>query len=284
MFKKISLFGAIFVAMSVFVTMSMYVENKGKIESVVASEAIPLPQSLTTNMWGIFDPETGVILTGNNFDTPHPIASITKLFTATAVLQSPQKNEEFKVISSDVNTEGRSGKLVEGMKTTPYELLFPLLLESSNDAAVAIERALDKTFIESTTDVIHSLLLAHTYIEEPTGLSSENVSTVADLSVFFSYLRKTYPHIVDITTLDTYIDSRTGYGNSNPLHSLPNFTGGKQGYTNEAKHTFVGTFMLPGSSKEIGIVLLQSNDLEGDSKAILGYSERLFHDSDILKL
>lgn len=284
MIGKISLFSVIFVAMSVFVTASMYVENKGKVVSVVASETIPLPQSLTTTTWGIFDPETGALLAGSNFDAPFPIASITKLFTAHAVLQSPLKNEKFKIISADVNTEGRSGKLSEGLETTPYELLFPLLLESSNDAAVAIERALNTVFIESKEEVIRSLSLTHTYIVEPTGLSSKNVSTAADLSIFFAYLRKTYPHIVDITTLDTYIDGRTGYGNSNPLHSLSNFRGGKQGYTNEAKHTFVGTFTLPGSSKEIGIVLLQSSDLQGDSEAILSYSERLFHDSDILKL
>lgn len=284
MIGKISLFSVIFVAMAVFVTMSMYGENKGKIVSVVASETIPLPQSLTTSTWGIFDPETGALLAGNNFNALYPIASISKLFTAVAVMQSSEKNEMFKIVASDVNTEGRSGKLSTGMETTPYELLFPLLLESSNDAAVAIERSLNTAFIESTNEVIRSLSLSHTHIIESTGLSSENVSTVADLATFFTYLGKTYPHIVDITALDTYIDNRTGYGNSNPLHSSPNFTGGKQGYTNEAKHTFVGTFTLQGSSREIGIVLLQSSDLQSDSNTILDYSERLFHDSDILKL
>ena len=284
MIGKISLFSVIFVAMAVFVTSGTFAENKGKVVSVVASETIPLPQTLTTNAWGIFDPETGVVRAGNNFNTPYPIASITKLFTATAVMQSMVKDETFEIIASDVYTEGRSGKLVVGMETTPYELLFPLLLESSNDAGVAIGRRLGNIFTKSVEETINSLSLNGTHIGEPTGLDVENVSTVADLSLFLSYLKKTYPHILDITTLDTYVDTRTGYGNSNPLHSFSNFTGGKQGYTPEAEHTFVGTFTLPGSSKEIGIVVLQSSDLESDTKAILDYSERLFHDSDILEL
>ena len=283
MFKKISLFGAIFLVVAVFVTARIHAESSGVVYSDVVSELPTPPESLTTDMWGIFDPETGSLIGGDNTRVSSPIASLTKLVTAVAVMQSAQKDESFEIIASDVNTEGRAGKLQVGVMTTPYELLFPLLLESSNDAGVAIGRRLGEGFGKSKDALIDSLSLSQTYIYEPTGLSEKNVSTVADLAVFFSYLKKSYPHIVDITTLDTYIDSRTGYGNSNPIHTLPNFVGGKQGYTNEAGRTFVGTFRVPNTATEIGVVVLQSDDLESDIKAILSYAERLSDDSDILK-
>lgn len=283
MFKKILISGAIFMAVGVFVTARIHAESNGEPRSDIVSKLAVPPESLSTDLWGIFDPETGAIITGSNTKMVSPIASLSKLVTAVAVMQSTQMNTSFEISASDVNTEGRAGKLVEGTKTTPYELLFPLLLESSNDAGVAIGRRLGDDFEKSANNIINSLSLSQTYIVEPTGLDVRNVSTVTDLAIFFSYLKKSYPHIVDITTLDTYIDSHTGYGNSNPIHSFPNFTGGKQGYTDEAGRTFVGTFTVPPMLKEVGIVVLHSDNLEADIKAILSYSERLFDDSDILK-
>jgi D-alanyl-D-alanine carboxypeptidase len=283
MIKKISLFSAIFVAVSIFATANMHAESKGKVLSVVASERVAPPESLTTDIWGIFDPETGILIEGNNTRTVVPVASLTKLITAVAVMQSDEKNEQFEIVASDVNTEGRAGKLVIGTKTSPYELLFPLLLESSNDAGVAIGRSLGDDFEKSRDKIIDSLSLTQTHIEEPTGLSDKNVSTVRDLSVFFSYLKNSYPHIVDITSLNTYLVGHTGYGNSNPIHTIPGFTGGKQGYTDEAGRTFVGTFLRSNTTKEIGVVVLGSDNLETDINAILSYSERLSDDSDILR-
>ena len=242
-----------------------------------------VPGLVSTDNRGIFDPETGVVIEGSKTRVVSPVASLAKLFTAVAVMQSVKKDDVLEIVASDVDTEGRSGKLIAGTKTTPYELLFPLLLESSNDAGGAIGRSLDGDFEKSKDEIIDSLSLTQTYISEPTGLSAKNVSTVTDLATFFTYIKKSYPHIVDITALNTYITSNTGYGNSNPIHTLSGYMGGKQGYTDEAGRTFVGTFSLPGVSREVGIVVLHSDDLMGDIKAILSYAERLSDDSDILR-
>lgn len=236
----------------------------------------PFTQTLSTDTWGIFDAKTGKIITGHNTDRSLPIASVTKLFTAEAVLRSEKQDISFTINDSDLAPEGRSGKLMKGQTVTPYELLYPLLIESSNDAAEAIERSLGDDFVRSIQTTTESLALHKTKITEPTGLSPENLSSVEDLSRFYVHVRRDNPHILDITQLNTYIGSETGYLNNNPARSLATFTGGKHGYTDEAHKTFVGTFMLPSVHAEVGIVILKSDNLVSDIETLLAYSEGLY--------
>jgi D-alanyl-D-alanine carboxypeptidase len=231
------------------------------------------PGSLTTGTWGIFDPDTGKLFAGGHEDLKGPIASLTKLFTAAAVMESPRQYEPFIISSSDVATEGRAGKLTAGTRTTPYNLLFPLLIESSNDAGEAIRRHLGKEFTDSVTTLRGALSLQDTNIVDASGLSTLNVSTVSDISRFYAYLRESYPHMLDITQLNMYIGNGVGYVNNNPGRSFRSFTGGKNGYTAEAGRTFVGTFRLPDTGAEIGIVLLGSTDIVRDLKYLLAHSE-----------
>jgi D-alanyl-D-alanine carboxypeptidase len=226
------------------------------------------PQGLTAEAWGIFNPETGSVLAGKNIEQKYPIASITKLFTAEAVLRSERQENTFSVAYSDLNTEGRAGKLAYGERVTPHALLFPLLIESSNDAAEAIKRYLGDEYVRALSDVNQNAGLHNTEIKDASGLSSGNVSTVTDLSSFFAHVRRVHPLILDITQLRIYVGPHTGYINNNPARSLSNFTGGKQGYTSEANRTFVGTFKLE-NGQEIGIVLFKSSDLLKDINELL---------------
>ncbi len=233
---------------------------------------VGIPVNLSTDTWGLFNPKTGEIITGHNLQERLPIASVTKLFTAEIVMRSEKKDELFLIFESDIVTPGRAGKLVSGERVSPYTLLFPLLLESSNDAGTAIQRKLGDGFNTSVSSIIQSLALTDTQIVDATGLSKDNVSTVENLARFFTYLRTTEPHILDITQLTTYVGPHTGYINNDPARTIHEFIGGKHGYTTEARHTFVGSFMSPNTGKEIGIVVLKSNDLLGDIQTLLAYS------------
>jgi D-alanyl-D-alanine carboxypeptidase len=224
---------------------------------------------ISADAWGVFDPITGALYAGMDVDTARPIASVAKLFTAYAVLESPKKYESFTITESDVATEGRSGKLRAGEVMTPYGLLFPLLIESSNDAGTAIQRALEPTFLQSMYSLRDSLQLTDTNIVDSSGLSSKTVSSVRDLARFYSYVYTAVPHAIDITRLSYYISTSTGYYNNNTLHAEENFLGGKHGYTDEAGKTFVGMFTVPGTEQPIGLVLLKSDHLTDDVHHIL---------------
>lgn len=241
-----------------------------------------IPATLTARAWGVFDPHTGEIIAGNAVNGQYPIASVTKLFTAAAVLESSYKDDVFTITDADVAVEGRAGKLIAGTKTTPYELLFPMLLESSNDAAEAARRHLGDEFDASIARMMSGAHLENTTIDDASGLSEHNVSTVVDLARFFSYLIHTHRHALDITKLNTYVGAQTGYVNNDPAHIFAQFTGGKHGYTDAAGRTFAGMFKSAESDREFGIVLLQSDTLEADLALLIPYAESIMNDSVIL--
>ena len=229
---------------------------------------------LTADVWGLFDPQTGEILAGSNTDSQKPIASVTKLFTAYAAMQSSSTlNTEFRILWRDLNVEGEAGRLSYGELMTNRRLLFPLLIVSSNDAGAAIRRTLGPDFSESQTALIKNLGLESTVIVDGTGLSPDNRSTVRDLARFYAYLREAQPYIVDITQLNMYIAKNNGWINNNPARTLESYRGGKHGFITEAKTTFVGSFMV--GEKETGVVLLGSSDLLADIRQLIEYAKSI---------
>lgn len=269
LFKRTSLYTALTVAlMTTFLLMSFAILQYIPWDTHGEALLIRAPR-LTTNTWAVFDPTTGNIRYGNHIEEPRPIASVTKLFTAYMVFHTNSSDTETTINWDDLNTDGDFGKLVYGEKLTLEQLLFPLLLESSNDAGAAITRTFGSLYPEAVQGAIDDLGLKNTSIADGTGLSVKDVSSPRDLANFFVHVRKTYPHITDITQLRMHINGKRGLVNNDPARTFPNFTGGKQGYTPEAGKTFVGTFMLPQSHGEVGIVLLGSTDLKSDIAKIL---------------
>lgn len=67
-----------------------------------------------------------------------PIASLTKLMTALVALQFYGPEENIVVSLRAIQEEGDQGELFEGQNITAHDILYPLLLESSNDAAAAL--------------------------------------------------------------------------------------------------------------------------------------------------
>jgi len=241
-----------------------YLPKQGAGEALL----IRAPQ-LTTQVWGVFNPQTGELRYGSKVEEIHPIASITKLLTAYVVMKTGNENTRTTIQWSDIITEGRAGKLTYGTETSLRELLFPLLIESSNDAGAIIQRTLSVTFDETIISFLEEQELSNTSIVDPTGLNSDNTSTVRDLARMFVYIDSQYPFITDITQLRMYLNGTTGLLNNNPVRSLDAFTGGKHGFTPEAGRTFVGTIDLGEGQGDIGIVLLGSNNLLADVQEII---------------
>ncbi len=269
MLRKTSLYTALTIAvMSTLLLMSyavlQYIPQGGVGEALL----IRAPR-LTTDVWGVFNPHTGELRYGSKVEEIHPIASITKLMTAYAVMKTGTEETMTTIMRSDIMTEGRAGKLTYGTETSLRELLFPLLIESSNDSGAIIERVLGISFKETVATLLYEQDLLSTTIVDPTGLSVENVSTVRDLAHLYVYLDVQYPYITDITQLRMYLNGKTGLLNNNPVRVLEEYTGGKHGFTPEAGRTFVGTVTLPDERGEIGIVLLGSKNLLADVKQII---------------
>ena len=220
---------------------------------------------LPTAAYGIFDIETGEILLAQEKDEVVPIASVTKLVTAAALLPNDILNEVGKVTEADVATDGRAGKLSPGDAYTYRELLFPLLLESSNDAAAVFMRVTDGAVLADMNALTQKIGMEKTMLTDTSGLSDLNVSTVSDLVLLLQYLAREEKHVLDMTRLAKYVGPHTGWVNNSPVLD-DTYLGGKHGYTLAANRTLAALFRedFTTGSRTLGYVLLGSDDIASD--------------------
>lgn len=214
----------------------------------------------------IFDEESGTEIASKNAQEVLPIASVTKLFSASLFYAHADLEATTSITWGDVNTEGDAGRLRPFEVYSYRELMYPLLLESSNDASMAMLRVYP-TLLEDMNRYVLDAGFTHTVFADPSGLSSENVSTAYELALLVRKMRKEYEHVFDITRLTQFIGTHTGWMNNNPLFGLEGFKGGKHGFTYEANRTVVVFFdetLASGDVRTIGYVLLGSPDLKTD--------------------
>jgi D-alanyl-D-alanine endopeptidase (penicillin-binding protein 7) len=133
------------------------------------------------------DQRTGECLIQKHASAVVPIASITKLMTAMVVLDAQMDLRESIVIKpEDVDTLRKSrSRLPVGTSLTREEALLLALMASENRAAHALGRTYPgglKSFVMAMNAKAQALGLTETRFEDPTGLSSGNVSSARNLA------------------------------------------------------------------------------------------------------
>ena len=221
------------------------------------------------------DVNTGEIILEKNSESIFPIASVTKLMTALVSLETHEQNEKTKVSNRAANIESSRGDLRSGESVLVSDLLYPLLLVSSNNAAeVLAEHNGRPSFMKLMNDFAENIGMEKTNYEDPSGLSSKNTSTAKDLFKLSTYLENNHRTVFDITTLTEYTALGKVWKNINRFSNNDNFIGGKTGYTSSAKRTGVGIFSVSFPDYEdrhIGIILLRTDDRTKDIYTILNY-------------
>lgn len=223
------------------------------------------------------DITTGDIIISKNPEMVLPIASVSKLVTAIVSKDVLDQHEPITVSRSSVNTYGTTGGLYSGEKILLTDLLYPLLMESSNDGAEVIAEAYGRAnFLEKMNEKAQSLLMKDTFFNDPSGLSPENVSTSNDLFMLAKYIQTNHKEIWDITRVREYSILKHSWTNSNSLSRKTSFLGGKNGYTDEAGRTTVSLFELniENQKRKIAIVLLKSNNRDADADVIIRFLEK----------
>jgi D-alanyl-D-alanine endopeptidase (penicillin-binding protein 7) len=197
----------------------------------------------------IFDPATQGVLFEKNSGTTVPIASLTKLMTALVVLEAKQDmNELVTVTDADVDrVKNSSSRLRVGTQLTRTAMLHIALMSSENRAASALGRNYPggvPAFAAAMNAKAAALGMTRTRYVEPTGLSSENVSTAADLAKLVVAAQR-QPLIREYSTDHGYTilqgKRATAYRNTNRLISNSTWDIGlqKTGYINEAGRCMV---------------------------------------------
>ncbi|HSD52952.1 MAG TPA: D-alanyl-D-alanine endopeptidase [Burkholderiales bacterium] len=215
----------------------------------------------------VIDAETGEILHAKNADAVVPIASITKLMTAMVTLDAGLALDEPITISADDAEAGqakRRARLAVGASLARADLLQLALMASENRAAAALGRVYPggtDAFVEAMNAKARELEMTGSRFVEPTGLSSENVSTAEDLAKLVR-AAKGYALIAEYSTTPnaefTIRGRRVAFVNTNGLVRGGSWEIGlsKTGFINAAGRCLV--MQATVATRSLIIVLLDS--------------------------
>ena len=234
---------------------------------VAGLHSVDDPLDLKSSVAYVLDQNTNEVLFSKNPQAVLPIASITKLMTALVVVESGlSMDEKLTVTDEDKDTEkGTGSRLAFGTTLTRGEMLHLALMSSENRAAHALGRnypgGLD-AFVSAMNSKAASLGMADTHYVEPTGLSSRNQSSAADLAKLVNVTSQV-PLLRDLSTSR---EARVSLGkrlvqfrSTNGLLSSPLWDIGlqKTGFINEAGKCMVMQARMAG--RQLIMVFLDSS-------------------------
>ena len=246
-----------------------------------ARAAAPHARSVITAKSAILvDDQSGEVLWQHNPDLPLPPASTTKIVTAMLALQSGRLEESLSVTAEAAQAPPSKISLRAGWKMRLRDLVYAVLLNSANDAAVVIAEGLSgsvRNFAERMNAQARAMGATNTHFVNPNGLPADNhYSTARDLATMFSYGMRNplFEHVVNTKT--TAVSPSFGTHRMIKLHNHNRLLGnyrihvvGKTGWTIAAKKCFVGAADADG--RQLIVAVMGSRDLWGDLKRLLEY-------------
>jgi D-alanyl-D-alanine carboxypeptidase len=134
---------------------------------------------------------SGKVYFAKNENEKLSMASTTKIMTAIVVIENCKLSDKVEISTEAVGIEGSSIYLKEGEVLTVEQLLYALLLESANDASIALAihcaGSVD-AFVKLMNKKALDLSLKSTNFANPHGLDDENHYTTAlELAKIASY-------------------------------------------------------------------------------------------------
>ncbi len=231
----------------------------------------------------VADVKNGTIIASSDMNTAAPIASVTKLMTAVVVAEEIPLEERVPV-ASPMFVTSLVPRLSERSSVSMYSLLQLLLVESSNEAAEVIAGVLGRDlFIAKMNDKAAELGMKETVFADPSGLSADNVSSLADLFSLTRYIYSSRPFIFEVTAEKDKAGAYTAdeFGsllNFNRIEDVENFIGGKVGETAAAGQTSVSLHRvkIQGEERVLVVILMGSENRVADVKTLLEYASARF--------
>lgn len=241
------------------------------------------------------DGET-MILAKKNSDDLLPMASLTKLMTAVVAYKNYNLEDEITMGLKVNDWPDSSKRFIPGTVFKISELLHALLIESNNDAAMALagKMGLDN-FLSAMNDEAKEIGIITTYYDNPVGLDPTsqkeiiNYSTAEELLVLAREIINNYPEILETTSLPRY-DIKTASGGYNhtaistdkfladenekllcqgePLKIL----GGKTGSTDLSKKNLLLVTEPPNGRGYLITIILSADDNFKETKNLINWT------------
>lgn len=246
-------------------------------EDIAAIESTKLPPLLSAPEALLADSDTSQVLLAVNPDNPRPMASITKLMTALLALERSHLEDQVVVSPTALVGESTMG-LQSGEVVTVEDLLWGLLLNSGNDAAVALAEHVAGSvpgFVVMMNTRAAELGLLSTHFANPHGMDApDHYSSAHDL---WRLAEETlaYPKVREI--VGTQSTTRAGHPlwNQNVLlATYPDADGVKTGTTDLAGQSLVASVTRDGH--RVLAIILGSSDRYADARALLDFYFSVF--------
>ncbi len=246
---------------------------------VVADDLPPLPTGLAASGWLVADAGTGEVLAARDPHGRFYPASTLKTLTLLTLLPRLDPAQVIAATAEDERVEGSRVGIVEGGRY-PVGLLFQaLMMQSGNDVANALARAAGGVgaTLAAMNETAAELGAFDTVAGSPSGLDvAGQSSSPYDLALIFRALLAE-PAAREILRTPTaqmppVPDRSPGYQiqNENPLLGrYPGAVGGKTGFTDAARHTFVGAAEREGRLLLVSIMDTDDVPLRAADQAAL---------------
>ncbi|CAB3700128.1 D-alanyl-D-alanine carboxypeptidase family protein [Achromobacter aegrifaciens] len=230
--------------------------------SGAVAQTVPAP-ALSAKAWLLLDETSGQVIASHAAATRIEPASLTKIMTAYVVFEALSKKELSAAQMVTVSTRawkvpaGSSKMFLEpGSKVSVDDLLRGLMIQSGNDAAIALAEAVSgsvEAFVARMNDTAARLGLHATHFASPHGLPDPGTySTASDLSMLATRFIRDYPQLYrtyDSAKQFTY--NKITQPNRNRLLWLdPSVDGLKTGHTESAGYCIVATAQRPNGADQ----------------------------------
>ncbi|MBU2579258.1 L,D-transpeptidase family protein [Patescibacteria group bacterium] len=234
------------------------------------------------------DLDSGFVFAEKNSQEQLPIASLTKLMLATIVAENVDLKKSILTKPEWLEAGyGVTKGLDAGKNFRVVELFYPLLIQSSNDAAETLSHFLgrEKT-IKLMNEKTKSILMEKTIFVDPSGFDLKNISTAQDLFSLARYILNVRPLFLEITkgkkvrSFGEVSFNLKDLYNKNIFFDDPNFIGGKTGFLKQSRYNALFIFKFFTDNKQprdIVIILLGSEDNKIDTQKIYKWLQENYH-------
>lgn len=243
--------------------------------SIAFAQSVPAP-TIAAKSWLLLDATSGQVLASQNPNARVEPASLTKIMTAYLVFEAirDKKLDLHQMVNVSVRAwkvDPSSSKMFIDPATpvTIDDLLHGLMVQSGNDAAIALAEAVagtEDSFATLMNREAERMGLKSTHFSNPHGLPSpDNYSTAQDLSILALHEIVDYPEFYKIDSVKEFTYNKITQPNRNRLLWLdPTVDGLKTGHTEGAGFCMIASAKRPnakgGEHRLISVILGASSD------------------------
>ncbi|WP_019142154.1 D-alanyl-D-alanine carboxypeptidase family protein [Noviherbaspirillum massiliense] len=233
--------------------------------SAALAQSVPAP-IVAAKSWLLLDATSGQVLASHEPNLRIEPASLAKLMTA--YLASSAIKEKRLDPNQMVNVSVRAWKVDSGSSkmfidpATPVkvnDLLYGLIIQSGNDAAVALAEAVagtEESFVTLMNREAERMGLKSTHFANAHGLPDPgNYSTAQDLATLSTHVINDHPEDYKIYSIKEYTYNKIKQPNRNRLLWLdPTVDGLKTGHTSSAGYCLIATAHRPNGNVDRRLV------------------------------